>query len=166
MFIPYHSPSEDRRKWRRVINSFTAEKAAQKRPVKTPEVSLGSFVEWTDPEHNNAERISQSLARNGRLRTKRPAARQKVYRMTSMGRRLPEPLGSWALSYCEYLPWFDFLVHTLLKRSKTLTLSVRTIPGYSAMALQAQNLMYPLYVTGHPGTQSPGMGLSPLPCAR
>ncbi|CEL06040.1 hypothetical protein ASPCAL07151 [Aspergillus calidoustus] len=99
MFIPYHSPSEDRRKWRRVINSFTAEKAAQKRPLKTPEVSLGSFVEWSDPEHNNAERISQSSARNGRLRIKRPAARQKVYRMTSMGRRLPEPLGSWALSY-------------------------------------------------------------------
>ncbi|KAL3496546.1 hypothetical protein BJX62DRAFT_232215 [Aspergillus germanicus] len=99
MFIPYHSPSEDRRKWRRVINSFTAEKAAERRPVKTPEVYRGSFAEWTDTEHNNGQRKSQSLARNVRLQTKRPAARQKVFRMAGIGRRPPEPVGSWALSY-------------------------------------------------------------------
>ncbi|KAL3454595.1 hypothetical protein BJX65DRAFT_301231 [Aspergillus insuetus] len=99
MFIPYHSPSEDRRKWRRVINSFTAEKAAERRPVKTPEVNLGSFAEWTDTEHNNSQLKAQILARNVRLRTKRPGARQNIFRMAGIGRRPPEPLGSWALSY-------------------------------------------------------------------
>ncbi|KAL4882145.1 hypothetical protein BJY04DRAFT_217468 [Aspergillus karnatakaensis] len=101
MFIPYDLPNGDRRRTRRVINTFVAAKAVRRRrSIKSPGFNAGFITHWSEASHEESMNGYESPQNAGCVSMSSISqAGGKVARIGHIQRNLEEPLGSWALSY-------------------------------------------------------------------